>query len=140
MTCKHFSIEELVDRATFERLGDEAWDLFHPDILQALDGVREFFDKPVTVNNWKWGGLYQFRGYRPPDCPVGTKGSYHRKGEAIDFDVKDMLAGIVRGMILEHQNDMRLITIQRMEADVGWVHIDTGKVPEGRDRIYLFKG
>jgi hypothetical protein len=59
---------------------------------------------------------------------------------AFDFDVKGMTAANVRKEILEKCNDHRLVRIMRMEADVGWVHADIGQVPNGKSRIYLFKG
>jgi hypothetical protein len=134
---KYFKIEELVDKNTFQKYGEDCWKLFQPNILDALDGVREFFGNPVTVNNWNSGGAFQFRGYRAPDCPVGALQSYHKRGMAFDFDVKGMTADVVRGMIMEHQNDPLLKNIMRMEAKVSWCHIDTKPV---ENRIVLFKG
>jgi hypothetical protein len=137
---KHFILPELVDRATYAREGEDGWKLFHPNILEALDGVREFFGVPVTVNNW-WKGIgnLQYRGYRPHDCLVGASQSYHKRGMAFDFDVKGFTADVARGMILEHQDDPLLAKIQRMEDGVLWVHADIGTIPKGKNRIYLFK-
>jgi hypothetical protein len=136
---KHFALYELVDRVTYTKWGELAFGLFAPDLLIALDGVRDFFNVPITVNNWYGGGPFQYRGYRGPDCPVGAENSYHKKGMAADFDVQGLDADVVRGMIMEHQNDPLLEKIQRLEADVNWVHMDVGKVPEGKQRIYVFK-
>jgi uncharacterized protein YcbK (DUF882 family) len=102
--------------------------------------VREFFGKPVTVNNWKWGGSFQYRGYRPPHCMVGAAQSYHKRGMAFDFDVKGLTADVVRGFIKEHQDDPLLHLIMRMESEVSWCHIDIGNIPDGKQRIYCFKG
>ena len=140
MISKYFKIEELVPKDTFEKYGDDCWKYFTDNSLRMLDGVREFFEKPVTVNNWLWGGNLQYRGYRPPDCPIGAPFSYHKSGRAFDFDVKGMSAEEVRRHILDNQDDLLLIWIERMEKDVSWVHVDTGSLPTGKGRIYLFKG
>lgn len=140
MISKHFKLEELFDPDTVQIYGNDAW-LFMPDeSIMMLDGVREFFDLPVTVNNWSWGGTFRYRGYRPLACKVGAKNSYHRKCRAFDFDVKGLTAKEARNAILTNKDDARLLLITRMEADVNWVHIDNGIVPEGSERIYLFKG
>jgi uncharacterized protein YcbK (DUF882 family) len=136
---KHFELYELVDRATFEVRGEGAWDLLQPDLLYSLDGLRDFFNAPITVNNWYGGGPFQYRGYRGVNCQIGAAQSYHKKGMAADLDVEGYDAADVRRIILENQDNEFLQKIQRMEADVTWVHIDLGNPPKGRKRIYVFK-
>lgn len=137
---RYFELPELVDRATYQKYGDAAWNLFHQDALEALDGIREFFAAPVTVNNWWDGkGSFQYRGYRPPDCHIGAPMSYHRRGMAFDLDVKGHDAEEVRAAIIENRDNPLLIPIQRLEAGVSWVHFDVGLIREGKSRIYLFE-
>jgi hypothetical protein len=138
MIARHFVIQELVDRDTFGTMGEKAWGILNPDAVIALDGVRDFFNRPVTVNNWHTGGEFQYRGYRPPYCQIGAPESYHRRGMAFDFDVEGINASIVRNMIVQNQNDQLLHRIQRLEANVPWVHMDIGVIPMGRNRIYVF--
>lgn len=140
MNAKHFDLEELVDRDTFGTYGEDAWKLLHPDAIIALDGVREYFGVPVTVNNWKWGGPFQYRGYRPPHCGIGAPQSYHKRGMAFDFDVRGLDALTVRKVIKDNQSDPLLEKIMRLEDVVSWVHMDVGRIPDGKHRIYLFKG
>jgi hypothetical protein len=135
---KYFRIAELLPKDIFESLGDKAWSLFDSNLLDALDGVREFFDKPVTVNTWHNGGAFQYRGWRPADSIVGAPKSMHKLGKAVDFTVSGMTAQEVRDAIVLAQNHKLLVNIQRMEDKTSWVHIDTGPVPEGKHRIYLF--
>lgn len=137
---KHFEMYELVDRNTYMKFGDRAITLFNPHALEALDGLREFFNVPIMVNNWwgKDGQGMQYRGYRPENCPVGAQFSEHKKGNAFDCSVKGYTADEARKIILENQDNSLLIRIMRMEADVSWVHFDCGRTPNGKDRIYLF--
>lgn len=136
MIAKYFRIEELVDPVTFREQGQDAWNLFPDESILMIDGVREFFGLPVTVNNWLWDGEFQFRGYRPDWCTVGAKGSAHRVGRAFDLDVKGWLAQETRRIIMQNKDHPLLHYIQRMERGVNWVHIDTFEPPN--DRIYLF--
>ena len=123
---RHFELYELVDKATYERIGDAAWALFNPNALIALDDLRDFLGVPLTVNNWMKGGDRQYSGYRPPECPIGAKLSQHRLGNAFDALPKDMTAEDARQMILADQDNPLVSLITRLEADVSWVHFDLG--------------
>jgi hypothetical protein len=133
-----FALYELVDRATYEMWGEDAWSLLNPDLLYSVDGVREFFGVPCYINNWYGGhGSNQYRGYRPDGCTVGAKNSEHKKGNAADMTIDGWNAPDARGYILENQDHPLLCKIMRMEKNVGWVHIDCKPV---KNRIYMFKG
>jgi hypothetical protein len=136
---KYFLLHEILDRATFEKWGKQGWILFNPDALEALDGLREFFNAPVKVNDWYGGGAMQYRGYRPEDCPVGAIHSEHKKGNAFDCDVKGYTAEEARRIVLENQDNPLLGKIMRMEDKVNWIHFDLGRIPEGKEKIYIFK-
>jgi hypothetical protein len=135
---KYFTIEEIVDERTFKEYGHKAWQLFPPDSLEMLDNLREFFDCPVTCNDWLQGGQFQFRGYRPAWCNVGTKGSAHRKGMAFDLDVEGLTAEQARIKILGDKDNPLLKHIKRIEGEVNWLHIDTMPPSQGKERIYVF--
>jgi hypothetical protein len=136
--CKHFDIKELVDKQTYDKFGEQAWMFFDDRILITLDNIREYFNKPVTVNNWSVGGSYDSRGLRRPTDPTGASFSQHRFGRAIDFSVKDMTADEVRKIILDGQDNSLFQYIKRIEKDTSWVHIDCANVDS--EDIVLFKG
>ena len=133
-----FRLEELVDKKSFLDWGEGCWNFFPQDSLYMLHGIRTFLDRPITVNNWLWGGDYQYRGYRGPACQIGAKMSYHKRGMAFDFGAKGLTAEDVRKILIENQDHELLLLIKRLENKVTWVHADTGVIPEGRKRIYLF--
>lgn len=135
---KYFKLYELVDRRTFETEGEEAWLHFDTNALIALDDLRSFFGLPITVNTWHSGGAFQYRGYRPQDCTVGVKGSYHRKGMAFDLDVSTYRAEEVRKIIIENKNNPLLSKITRIEAGVTWIHFDIAPLLASQGRIYEF--
>ena len=136
---KHFQLYEIVDRKTFETKGNAALALFNIEALIALDDLREFFGKNITVNNWHSGGPMQWRGLRTEACKIGAKASQHRKGNAFDCSVQGYTAQEARAEIIAHQNDPLLSRIMRIEDGVSWLHFDLGIPPKGKDRIYLFK-
>jgi hypothetical protein len=135
---KYFKMEEIVDKNTFENFGRSAWPLFPPYSLDMLDNLREFFGVPVIVNNWLEGGQFQFRGYRPSWCNVGSSGSYHRKGMAFDCDVEGYTAEEARQKILANQDNELLKLINRMEANTSWLHTDCKPLIYPQERIYVF--
>lgn len=134
---KHFIIQELVDKSTYEKYGQSCWQLFPQDSLKMLAGVREFLGIPLTVNNWHKGGSFQYSGYRPKYCTVGAPLSYHRKGMA--FDCKGSLtAQEMRDMIMADQDNPLLEKLTRMENMVSWLHVDCKPLIAPQKRIYLF--
>src|SRR4030066_1329691 len=137
---KYFKAYEVVDRRTYEKMGEEALSLFDPEALQALDDLREFFGVPIKVNDWKAGGDFQWRGYRTKEKAIslGAPNSMHAQGKAFDCDVRGMNAWDARNKILSNKDSPLLIRITRMEAGVNWVHFDLKKLPVGVNRIYLF--
>jgi hypothetical protein len=135
----HFTWEELVPPGVFSKFGIECRRLFDNRILWSIDQIREYFDRPVVVNNWKvgckpGGTVFTQRGFRTAD--LGAKYSLHARGSAIDFDVKDIPAETVRQEILAHQSHPAFQYITRMEANVNWVHIDNAMTDS--DDIVLF--
>jgi hypothetical protein len=136
---KYFKPYELVDKLTYEALGDDALRIFPPEALEMLDDLRAFLGSSILVNNWIAKGAFQWRGFRTVNCAIGAKGSYHRKGMAFDCNVKGYTAEEARQYIVKNQDHPLLKHITRLEAGVPWLHLDMGTVPEGKQRIYLFK-
>lgn len=135
--CKHFIIQELVDEHTYIRFHDDAWQFFNVDALKMIDGIREYFDKPVFVNNWDMGGENQFRGLRPSYVTIGAVLSLHKFGGAFDMTIKGVPAEEVRQEILANKNHELLKYINSMERDVPWLHADVRNIS---DRIKMFGG
>ncbi len=134
--CKHFRIEELVPPGLFNQHMDNPdilWMLFDDRELRTVDAVREYFGKPVTINNWLSGGQFQQRGFRT-DVGTGATFSQHRYGRATDKDVEGVTAEEARQEIMKHKE--RFPLINRMEEGVSWLHTDCGNT--GQVGIVLF--
>ena len=133
---KHFAVWEFVPRSVFDQLGDRSLWLMDDRILATIDAVREYFNVPVTVNNWHSGGDFNYRGYRPMDYPQGAHFSQHRCGRAIDFDVQGHTAEQVRQEIIVQRDRFSYITA--MEAGTNWVHIDCRNCASPDGKIIMF--
>lgn len=134
----YFCIEELVDQEVFNRFGQYAWRFIDDKLIENLLFVRQELDKPITINNWKWGGQFTQRGLRHNKSPlvINKKRPYlsaHMFGKAVDFDVKGMTAQEVRTWIIT--NSERLPHPTRLENNVSWVHMDV--INSGK-KVFLF--
>jgi hypothetical protein len=141
---KYFKPYEVVSRKQYELTGDSCLGIFNPELLMALDDLREYFGVPITVNNWHSGGSFEYRGFRTlvDQLAVNPKSkghSAHQLGEAIDCDIQDHSAEQARIIILENKDNPLLRRITRMEDKVNWLHFDIRKLPVGVPRIHLFK-
>ncbi len=137
---KYFDVEELVDPDTFKQYDKEFILKFFFDsrILYQIDLIREWFNKPVIINNWNFNGKFKYRGFRPFNCKEGSKYSAHKFGRAVDFDVVGLEPEFVRKEIIKNQKNMFFQYITRIEDKVNWVHIDCSNT-NTKNGIVLFK-
>ena len=135
---KYFKAQELVDKETFQKFGEMSYMFFDPRALKTLDKIREYFGKPITVNNWHLGGTMDSRGLRTIKDRTGAPYGQHRFGKAFDFSVQGMTAEEVRKIIIDHQDEEPFNEITAMEKNVTWVHIDFRNIDH--KGIYLFNG
>ncbi len=124
--CNNFTLEELLPKTLFRDLEEQnklqiGWLLFDERLLKTLDLIRDCFG-PVTVNDWKWGGTNQYRGFRPAVCHIGSKYSQHKYGRACDCIFKNHTADDVRSKIIASPDDFPLI--RGIEMGVSWLHFD----------------
>ena len=131
---KHFVIEEFVDRETYEVFEEKSIWFVDQKLIDVMDRLRENLGQVITVNDWKWGGNFQWRGLRTKWCDIGADYSLHRLGRACDFTVRNMEAEEVRKHILT--NLEKYPEIKGMELGTSWIHIDV----RNSEKIVLFGG
>jgi hypothetical protein len=90
----------------------------------------------MIINNWLNGGDFQWSGLRTVDCKIGAKRSIHRLAKAFDIKCK-IPAEEMRQEILKNQDHDAFQYINRIEADVSWLHVDRART---ENRIAVFKG
>ena len=141
---QYFSIKELVPPDVYKIHGEGAWRFIDADLLRVLLVIREEIGRPITINNWAFGGGMTQRGLRHNLSPLTTRSgrvylSAHIFGKAVDFNVKGMTACEVREWI-EDNADLLPASV-RLERNKGgepisWVHLDVLTI--GGEKFYLF--
>ncbi len=121
MLPKQFVVQELVPPEMFKRFIDLSIRYVDPRLLVVLGEIREWLDRPMTINNWHTGGNREWSGIRTPDSPYYSKYSGHSWGMAFDA-VGDWDAGMVRKAITSGQ--LKLSYPVRLESGVSWLHVD----------------
>lgn len=119
-----FEVYELVDKETYQRLGEKSWWMLNEKAVKGLFELRKAIGKPITVNNWYWGGNLENRGYRSIYSTTGGKFSQHRVGNAFDINVKGMTPIQVYDFILENYTKFGITTIEHKDYTPTWSHID----------------
>lgn len=137
-SSRFFRVEELVDKATFSIFGDNAKTLFRPVLLFTIEQIRKRFEKPLIINNWSFGGEYQYRGYRPANYKHCSLYSQHRFGNAVDFNIDGVTATEVREDIKNNPLISTYYYITAVEKDVSWVHIDFRNYDKEKLGIFFF--
>jgi len=128
---KHFTIDELVPPDFLETAGEErAWLSIDPRILWTLDAIRDYYKRPISLNNWKiWkpgmGKRWTQRGYRTEYNPA-TPASQHYFGRAADFVIKGVSAAqfwrdVKAGKL---DKEMSYVTAIEYGPGVTWCHVD----------------
>ena len=121
---KNFKTQEFVDKATYTKYGDASIWFIDARILITMDKIRDYFGKPITVNNWASGKDREWSGLRTPKSPYYSQYSQHSFGRAVDFLVSGVSAQDVRNEIIKNPWHDAFKYITTLEDGVSWVHAD----------------
>jgi len=137
---KSFYIHEFVPKVVFDHpTRDPRW-YIRPEVIQLAQYYRDYFGRPVYINNWYWGGDKYNRGFRTRFSQVGANWSQHRLGCAFDCNIKGLSPDEVRAEILANQSlfmSMGLTTIESGDYAPTWIHSDIR--PTHLDYILIVK-
>lgn len=144
----YFCIEEFVSKKVYKKHGERAWKFICPRLLRTILLIRKKIDKPITINNWKWGGKFSQRGLRSNLSAIFMskfrKGhmylSAHVTGRAIDFDVEGMTATEVRQWLkgIHKELPYKIRLENKMNGkQISWVHLDL-YWEHKNPKVYLF--
>lgn len=139
-TPTHFITEEFVDPDTFAVRGKDSLGCMDVRMLITADAIREYFNKSMTINNWKWGGNRKWSGLRTTKSPDYITYSQHTFGRAIDFIMKDISAQEIRDEIKSHQDHpaFRFITAIEDFPEMNWCHVDCRIWKKNEKGIMIF--
>jgi hypothetical protein len=141
----YFGAKELVDPTVYRKYGDSSIQFICPMLQETLFILRHNLKKPITINNWAFGGRLTQRGLRTNVSAMVLNKNFlylsaHMLGKAVDFDVKGMTACEVRQWIVDNAD---LFPYQiRLERNlkgkpISWIHLDIIQ-DESKPKIYLF--
>lgn len=126
---KYFSLQEVLPSTVFHRYRDAPtclWLIFDEDLLISADLIRKHYG-PIVINNWHWGGIIQYAGFRYFDHPDGAEISQHKFGRA--FDLHPMRVHPHELINDYHTKDLECFRLIRYVEPIvdtpTWMHIDT---------------
>lgn len=136
----NFFITEFVPQKLYEYYGNKCiWFLDHEHI-KAVQFIRDYFEKPMLVNNWFEGGRLSFRGFRTDEFYYQYTGdktyksvrkgklSQHRFGRATDFNLSGITSNEVREAMMKDQKtfiEAGITTIEHERFAPSWCHVDS---------------
>jgi hypothetical protein len=122
---KHYKLQEWVPKKIFEKFQDQSIRFLRYDTLKMMDDIRDYYNEPITMNTWHKDNTHQYRGYRPPDCVIGSFYSDHKMGLAADFTVQGMTSDEVQKDIIQNWHRIfRHFGVTVLEIDTnGWTHV-----------------
>lgn len=144
-----FKIQEFVSKQVYEKYGNRCKEFIDQRIIDFMDKLRDDLGKPITINDWLWGGRFQQRGLRANLDQIvkdkTNKGilyvSQHTLGKAVDFNVKGMSNREVYEYIIKnyHTNgyDKYITRMEHIDSAPTWIHVDVSNT--GKQDLYIFK-
>jgi hypothetical protein len=135
LVSKDFDVREFVSPQTWNKWGwKSAWfnDPFVYHVAQLLKDHSG--GETVTINNWLWGGVRKYSGYRPPGSGVGSNESDHGRGWAEDvqisnFTPREVLEKLILPNLEEYKN-AGLTTIEDLSITKTWNHLSCRPWPD----------
>lgn len=138
VTEEFFPAELIQRELNAGRSVNEIWRLMDWRIVWTQVEIRKYFGKPCVLNDYKWGGRNQYRGFRPfvdmvrddhyiterivPEFSSFT--SQHCFGRATDSKTIGITAEEIRDDIKNNPMAERYKYITAVELNTSWLHID----------------
>lgn len=133
---ENFILQEFIDKPEYEYFGKMGTKLINPLIPNIAQFIREWFRKPVIINNWHNGGNRIASGLRMPRHKEYKPYSDHSRGNAFDFIIEDLDSLEIQEDILRFEDKFMCCGLNIMEKDTnGWTHV--GNVWTNMDKILL---
>ena len=138
---KHFKIKEIFPPEILDKYvplyGEEfVWSFMDERILRIADWLREGLGKPMTINDYSWGGRFSGRGYRSNLYTRRLYASQHLHGRAIDFIVDGMTVKEVHAWIDAHKDELPCSIWVENKKGMTWIHIDVRY--SNKPKVYYF--
>lgn len=134
----NFVIQEFVYPELYKQYGDKSIWFIDDRIVTVAQYLRDWLDRPVTINNWHTGGQYKESGLRSFTTKTGAKNSQHKFGRAADLKVSGMDRMEVLEFIQKKEAVLMalgLTTVENPNFTRTWLHIDCRFT--GKDKLFM---
>ena len=119
----HFTVKELVPKEVYNKYGELSLRWINKGVPVVLNFIREFYNKPVNVNNAQFDG----RTLRLPSNKDYKIMSDHNTGDAVDFDVEEVDSLKVQSDCLKNPSLNKVLLengVRSIEDGTnGWTHL-----------------
>ena len=99
------------------------WLLFDSRLLQVADELRATFGK-CTVNDWFWGGQFNWSGFRTSEYEGSKLFSQHSHGRALDMKFGRNKLEKIQSKIIDDRLTWKEIKGLEKGEKVTWLHVD----------------
>ena len=123
----YFKTQEFVPKEIYQVWGENSKWFVDKRIWDFMNFLRGYFGKSIIINNWLWGGVHNYRGFRPPEATVGANLSQHRFGRGVDATIVGMTPKQVYDAILANPKpflDKGLTTMEDIADTPAHNHFD----------------
>ena len=119
----HFVLQDFVPNEIFQRFKKKSIRFINRDLIRMAEAIYDRFGHAPTINNWHKKEsndyYYNYSGYRPPICKIGSYLSRHKQSLALDIKVKGIHPKEIENDIIKNY--------KTLYANSGITTIETGK-------------
>lgn len=121
---KNFKLQEFIPREIYQKYELYSTRFIDPRLPMLAQVIREYFNKPMTINDWLTNGPRNYSGFRPGNCKVGAVNSSHKRGTAFDFVIKGMKPSEIQEEIKENFEYFKKYGLTLLETNTAtWTHV-----------------
>jgi len=132
---KNIAFHELVPKQYLlnkEKITDRDIRFLDIGLIQDIQKIREYFNKPLTIND---GKMFNWRGLRTPEFNKYNPESMHSWWRAYDFHIEGIEVDEIRQHIINNR-DLSYRSVSAIEEGVNWIHVDSRYRPD--DTLLIF--
>jgi len=130
---KNFIAQEFLPKEVFNHFQDKynngalGLRYINKNIVPMMLFLRDYFKKPIVINNWYQDGPFNGRTLRLPDNAAYTPYSDHTYGNAIDFNIPGIdIPALYVILLLEIPNTLKtfnVTSIEEVTMTPTWIHL-----------------
>lgn len=158
----NFDLREFIPPEIFNKYGGASTWFINKKAIDLAQFYKDFFTKYyknkldnvktvlIVINNWHYGGVKKYSGFRPPTYKKGAKLSQHRFCNAFDCEIiivfndgsqQEVDYNDIHAIIKEYEAmfmEKGLTTVESVKLAAGWLHSDCRYIPN-QTKLFIIK-